>query len=107
MIWIASKKPDLVVDPPDAPITELPRAGDVAVTGLYFILPIVILIWCIIVERLSPALSALWATVAMIIVMLTQDALKAFFRGTGQYWRRVQAWPSPSGSRAWSPVHAT
>jgi TRAP transporter 4TM/12TM fusion protein len=85
LIWIASKKPDLVVDPPDAPITELPRAGDVAVTGLYFILPIVILIWCIIVERLSPALSALWATVAMIIVILTQDALKAFFRGTGQY----------------------
>ena len=85
LVWIASRKPDLVVDPPDAPITELPRAGDVAVTGLYFILPIVILIWCIIVERLSPALSALWATVAMIIVILTQDPLKAFFRGTGNY----------------------
>ena len=85
LIWIASKRPDLVVDPPDAPITELPRAGDVAVTGLYFILPIVILIWCIIIERLSPALAALWATVAMIIVILTQDPLKAFFRGTGNY----------------------
>ena len=34
------------------------NAGDVAVTGLYFLLPIVILIWCIIIERLSPALSA-------------------------------------------------
>jgi TRAP transporter 4TM/12TM fusion protein len=85
LIYIASKRPDLVVDEPDAPITELPHAGDVAVTGLYYILPIVILIWCIIIERLSPALSALWATIAMIIVILTQDALKAFFRGTGNY----------------------
>jgi TRAP transporter 4TM/12TM fusion protein len=85
LIWLASKRPDLVVDAPDAPITELPRAGEVAITGLYYILPIVILIWCIIVERLSPALSALWATIAMIVVILTQDALKAFFRGTGNY----------------------
>ncbi|MDJ0776923.1 MAG: TRAP transporter permease [Gammaproteobacteria bacterium] len=85
LIWLASKQPDLVVDDPDAPITELPRAGATAITGLYYILPIVILIWCIIVERLSPALSAFWATIAMIIVILTQDALKAFFRGTGNY----------------------
>ncbi len=85
LVWIASKQPDLKVDPPDAPILELPHAGNVAVTGLYFILPIVILIWCIIIERLSPALSALWATVAMIVVVLTQDALKAFFRGSGNY----------------------
>jgi TRAP transporter 4TM/12TM fusion protein len=85
LIWVASKQPDLVVDPPDAPITELPRAGAVAVTGLYYLLPIVILIWSIVVERLSPALSAFWATIAMIIVILTQDALKSFFRGTGNY----------------------
>ena len=85
LLWIASKQPDLVVDPPDAPITELPHAGTVAVTGLYYILPIVILIWCIIIERLSPALSAFWATIAMIVVILTQDAIKAYFRGTGHY----------------------
>ena len=85
LLWLASKQPDLVVDPPDAPITELPHAGTVAITGLYFILPIVILIWCIIIERLSPALSAFWATIAMIIVILTQDPIKAYFRGTGNY----------------------
>jgi len=85
LLWLASKQPDLVVDPPDAPITELPRAGATAITGLYYILPIVILIWCIIIERLSPALSAFWATIAMIIVILTQDPIKAFYRGTGNY----------------------
>ncbi|MEM7565186.1 MAG: DUF3394 domain-containing protein, partial [Pseudomonadota bacterium] len=85
LVRLAAKQPDLIVDPPDAPILELPRAGATAITGLYYILPIVILIWCIIIERLSPALSAFWATVAMIIVILTQDPLKAFFRGTGNY----------------------
>lgn len=83
LLWFASRHDDLVVDPPDAPITELPRPGATAITGLYYILPIVILIWCIIVERLSPALSAFWATIAMITVALTQHPIKAAFRGSG------------------------
>ena len=83
LLFLASRHPDLEVDPPDAPITELPHAGATAITGLYFTLPIVILIWCIIIERLSPALSAFWATIAMIIVALTQHPLKAMMRGRG------------------------
>ncbi len=83
LLFLASRHPDLVVDEPDAPITELPPAGATAITGLYYILPIVILIWCIIVERLSPALSAFWATIAMIVVTLTQHPLKAIMRGRG------------------------
>ena len=90
LLRLASKIPDLVVDDPDAPITELPRAGETALTGLYFILPIVILIWSIVIERLSPGLSAFWAAVAMIIVTLTQHPLKVFFRGTGN-WRAAFA----------------
>jgi len=83
LLFFASRHPDLIVDEPDAPITELPHAGATAITGLYYILPIVILIWCIIVERLSPSLSAFWATIAMIIVTITQHPLKAIFRGKG------------------------
>ena len=81
LLWIAARHPDLEIDDPNAPVTELPVAGDVARTGYYFILPIVILIWCIVVERLSPALSAFWATIAMIIVALTQHPIKALMRG--------------------------
>lgn len=83
LLWLASRHDDLVVDPPDAPIVELPRAGATAITGLYYILPIIILIWCIIVERLSPGLSAFWATIAMITVALTQHPLKVIMRGSG------------------------
>ena len=83
LIWQAAKRPDLVVDAPDAPITELPRAGATAITGLYYILPIVILIWSIVIERLSPSFSAFWAMVAITIVAITQHPLKAMFRNSG------------------------
>ncbi|MEM7249924.1 MAG: TRAP transporter permease [Pseudomonadota bacterium] len=85
LLWFASRKPDLVVDPPDSPILELPRAGATAMTGLYYILPIVILIWCILPTptRLSPSYSAFWAVVAMTIVTLTHRPLKALMRGEG------------------------
>ncbi|MBX2881966.1 MAG: TRAP transporter permease [Granulosicoccus sp.] len=90
LLWLASRKPDLIVDDPNTPITELPRAGATAITGLYYILPIVILIWCIVVKHLSPALSAFWACVAMIIITLTQNPLKSMFRGTGQYGHHLK-----------------
>jgi TRAP transporter 4TM/12TM fusion protein len=90
LLWLASRHPDLVVDDPNAPITELPRAGATAITGLYFILPIVILIWCIVVERLSPALSAFWATIAMITVALTQHPIKSLMRGDGEVSNAVR-----------------
>ena len=105
LLWFASRKPDLVVDAPDAPITELPRAGATAITGLYYLLPIVILIWCIIIERLSPALSAFWATIAMITVALTQHPIKSIMRGNGDlgsaFRRGVGEWVDGmiSGSR--------
>ncbi|MGK0168891.1 MAG: TRAP transporter 4TM/12TM fusion protein, partial [Gammaproteobacteria bacterium] len=86
LLWFASRSPDLVVDPPDAPILELPRAGETAVTGMYYVLPIVILIWCILPtpERLSPSYSAFWAVIAMTIVAVTHRPLKAIMRGEGQ-----------------------
>ena len=83
LLKVASMRPDLKIDDPNAPVTELPVAGDVAKTGYYFILPIIILIWSIVVERLSPAFSAFWATMAMILVALTQHPVKAIMRGEG------------------------
>ena len=83
LIWLSARRPDLVVDEPDAPITELPRAGETAIVGLYYVLPIVILIWCIVIERLSPSFSAFWAMIAITTVAVTQHPLKAIFRKTG------------------------
>ncbi|EFO33714.1 trap transporter, 4tm/12tm fusion protein [Roseibium sp. TrichSKD4] len=83
LVYVASQRPDLEVDDPNAPMKVLPRPWDVAVTGFHFLLPIVILLWCILIERLSPTLSAYWATVAMITILLTQHPLKSLFRKSG------------------------
>ena len=83
LLIVAARHPDLEMDDPNAPMDVLPRAWDVAVTGFYYLLPIIILIWCILIERLSPTLSAYWATVAMILIVLTQRPLKSFFRQEG------------------------
>ena len=81
LAYFAAKHPDLEQDDPNAPITELPRAGAVAVTGLYYVLPIILLIWLIMVERMSAGTSAYYAVLAMSFIALTQHALKGFFRG--------------------------
>ena len=59
----------------------VPQLEAVASTGYHFLLPIVVLLWCVLVSRLSPGLSAYWACIAMLLVLITQHPLKAFFRG--------------------------
>ena len=57
----------------------------------YYALPVVVLIWNLMIERKSPGLSAFWATLAMMFVILTQHPVKAFFRGesvSGAAFRR-------------------
>ncbi len=80
LINISARRPELTMDDPNAPLLVLPRPGEVAMTGLYFLLPIIVLLWCILIERLSPALSAFWASMAMIFIVLTQHPLKTILR---------------------------
>lgn len=77
LIALACKVPELDTS---TEINELPELGPTAQAGYYFLLPIVVLMWCLVVERLSPALSAYWATVLLIFIVLTQRPLKGFFR---------------------------
>ncbi len=81
LLKFATHYPELEMDDPDNPVLELPETGPTVKAGLYFLLPIVVLMWCLIVERFSPGLSAFWATVLMIFIVLTQRPLLAYFRG--------------------------
>ena len=65
-------------------IVELPPPGPTIKAGLYYLLPVVLLVWCLTVERLSPGLSAYWATIFMLFILLTQRSVKAFMRDTGE-----------------------
>jgi TRAP transporter 4TM/12TM fusion protein len=93
--YVAAKCPDL---PPDIDVENpvLPETWPTVKAGLHFLIPIGVLIWALMIEELSPALSAFWATVVLIGLMLTQHALTALFRGQGEYaagvrrgWREV------------------
>lgn len=79
-VWFAARHPDLELDDPNKPILELPRAWDVTRTGLDFLIPIVVLLWCLMVEQMSPGLSAFWATSAIIGIVITRKPLMALFR---------------------------
>lgn len=80
LVRFASSVPDLTLDDPQSPMIQLPEVGPTVKSGLHFLLPVVVLVWCLMIERLSPGLSAFWATVLMIVILVTQRPLMAFFR---------------------------
>lgn len=85
LVSFGAKYPELEVDDPNKPVVELPMAGPTIKVGIYFLLPIIILVWCLMVERMSPGLSAFWATVFLMFVVLTQRPLNCFFRKRQNY----------------------
>lgn len=73
--------PDLEPDDPNAKIVKLPSAKPTVNAGLHYLLPVVVLMWCLMIERMSPGLSAFWGTMALAVILITQRPLLAFFRG--------------------------
>lgn len=81
LLKLGARYPELELDDPNSPVVKLPQTKPTVMSGLHYILPVIVLIWCLMVERLSPGLSAFWATVFMIAIILTQRPLMALFRG--------------------------
>ncbi|WP_373100368.1 MULTISPECIES: TRAP transporter permease [Pasteurellaceae] len=80
LIRRVAKFPDLDIDDPNAPVMRLPSAKPTVNAGLHFLIPVVILIWCLMVEMLSPGLSAFWGIVALAVILVTQRPLLNYFR---------------------------
>jgi TRAP transporter 4TM/12TM fusion protein len=79
LIRYKARYPDLPADSADA-ILRLPDFFTTARTGLHYLIPVVILVWCLMVESLSPSLSAFWAAAFLVLILLTQRPLLALFR---------------------------
>lgn len=86
LVKYAAAYPDLEADDPNSKILEIPELGPTVKSGLYFLLPIGVLIWCLTVERWSPGTSAFWATLFMIFIVITHRPLLACFRKE-QHWK--------------------
>nr|WP_319391717.1 TRAP transporter permease [uncultured Cohaesibacter sp.] len=91
LLKLAASVEDLVPDDPNAKDIVLPEVKDIYKTGLYYLLPIVVLVYFLMIEQKSPGLSAFWATALLFVILLTQRPLKAMFRGENDYVNAFRA----------------
>jgi TRAP transporter 4TM/12TM fusion protein len=90
LIWLSRRYPEIDVDDPDAPLLKVPAPLPIFLAGLFYIIPIGVLVWSLMIERFSPALSVSWAILSIFVLLLTQKPLLAFAhrRPTGAaLWR--------------------
>ncbi|MEL7557608.1 TRAP transporter permease [Stutzerimonas chloritidismutans] len=85
LLKVAASNPPLPAEDPDAPLEKLPQTRPVLLSGLHFLLPVVVLVWCLMIERLSPGLSAFWGSVMLVIILLTQRPLLSMLRKDGSH----------------------
>lgn len=86
LVWLAAKEPDIKMGDGKT----LPIFAHIVKSGLYYLMPIIVLIWFLIVEWKSPAFSAFGATLFLIVVLLTQKPLKGFFRREKPQWIKAK-----------------
>ena len=84
LLWLAAQVPDLEPDDTNAKKVELPVIADIYKAGLYYLLPIIVLVYFLMIEQKSPGLSAFWATALLFVILLTQRPLKSIFRGENE-----------------------
>ncbi len=80
LLAYSAQFPDPEPEDPDKPVIDLPETWQTARAGLQFVMPLVVLLWCLMVDQLSPGLSAFWATVTIAAILVTQRPLIALFR---------------------------
>jgi TRAP transporter 4TM/12TM fusion protein len=89
LLYVGCREDRLKLEDPNAPVTKLPLPGPTIRSGLHFLLPVVVLVWALMVDRLSPGLSAFWAAAFMVFILVTQRPIEAIFRGEGSFGAAV------------------
>ncbi|MBJ7539578.1 TRAP transporter permease [Marinomonas transparens] len=85
LVKLSAIYPDLASDEASISLEELPETRPTVFSGLYFALPIVVLLWALAVKQYSPQQSAFYSVVFLIAVVLTHRPIKAWFRNE-QNW---------------------
>lgn len=85
LLKIAASVAPLPPEDPNAKLDTLPETRAVLLSGLHFLLPVVVLVWCLMVERLSPGLSAFWGSMMLVVILLTQRPLLSWLRTDGRH----------------------
>jgi TRAP-type uncharacterized transport system fused permease subunit len=107
LMWVSSPPAPLLARRSGVPRLPVARDPPTLLSGLHFLLSVVVLVWCLMVEQISPALSAFWATMLVIFVMLTQRPLLALAARPTVIWARPPWSASRTLSPGWKPAPAT
>lgn len=79
MLILSLKVPELPEDCSDS-LMNLPAAAPILCSGLYYLLPIAVLVWGLMVMEMSPGLAAYYACLCMAFIILTQHPFTAWMR---------------------------
>ena len=90
LLGYSSRFPDLPVDKPGAKVFHLPRPWPTVRAGLHFFIPIVVLLWCLMVEEFSPGTSAFWATATTMALVIVQPAMLSLMRRNHAFVRALR-----------------
>ncbi|RVU29563.1 TRAP transporter permease [Neptunomonas marina] len=85
LVKLSASYPDLAEDDSSIELDHLPEPKPTIYSGLYFGLPIVVLLWALAVKGYSPQQSAFFSVAFLIAVVLTHRPLKQWFRND-QNW---------------------
>ena len=88
-VGYAGRAPDLDLTSEEG-ISALPPTSTIFKSGTYYLLPIFLLMYLLMVERKSPGFAAFWSASFMLLVLLTQKPLKALFRRDGGVTRGLK-----------------
>ena len=81
-VWLSTRYPgDPGAEISPATMHELPATKPTVLAGLFYILPLFVLVWCLMVLEQSPGLAAFYACTFMAVMLVTQRPLLAYFRG--------------------------
>ena len=81
LVWYSAGWPETASEELDPnAMAELPATKPILLGGLFYILPVFILIWCLMVLDQSPGLAAFYACTFMALMLATQRPLIALFR---------------------------
>ncbi len=89
LVWYCSRFDTDLSHNVEIPV-PLPRPMPIFLSGLYYLLPVILLVWCLMVLRLSTGKSAFWASMLLIFIMITQRPLMGYFRGQTRYFVRLR-----------------
>ena len=80
LLMVAARQPDLPKHTDKDALMHLPAVRPILISGLHFLIPIAVLVWCLMIFEMSPGLAAFYACVFMIGILLTHRPIVAFLR---------------------------